>query len=152
LRGLEVLFSVDTTNAWLLQQVRQQRRWLEDNGCAVCLAERQTAGRGRRGRAWVSPFGSNLYFTMAQNFQGGALALEGLRLVVGVSVVEALAGLGIKGLGLKWPNDVFCQGSKVAGILLEMNGDVSGECQVVIGIGLNIRCEPSAMADVGQAW
>lgn len=152
LKALEVLFSVDSTNAWLLEQVRRQHSWLEAEGFAVCLAEMQQAGRGRRGRTWVSPLGHNLYFTMAQHFQGGALGLEGLSLVVGIAVVEALAGLGIRGLALKWPNDILCQGSKVAGILLEMNGDVSGECQVIIGVGLNIRCQVETMGAVEQAW
>src|SRR5690606_27766539 len=74
----------------------------------VCLAERQTGGRGRRGRHWISPFGRNLYLSLGWEFEGGAALLEGLSLAVGVGVCRALGG-AVPGLQLKWPNDILYQ-------------------------------------------
>lgn len=143
LATFDVFSEIDSTNSFLLSK----------NGSAeVCLAERQTAGRGRRGRQWVSPFAKNIYFSMSWVFSGGAQVLEGLSLAVGVKVVAALESLGLKGLQLKWPNDVLIDGKKVGGILLEMSGDVSGDCRVVVGIGLNLQMPQKASADIDQAW
>ena len=119
---------------------------------AVFIAEQQTAGRGRRGRTWISPFGCNLYMSCVWEFYQGAAALEGLSLATGVAVVRALAHLGVEGAGLKWPNDVLLNDAKVAGILLEMTGDPSGRCQVVLGVGVNHLMPDSAATDIDQAW
>ncbi|MGC1511277.1 bifunctional biotin--[acetyl-CoA-carboxylase] ligase/biotin operon repressor BirA [Ketobacter sp.] len=118
----------------------------------VCLAEQQTAGRGRRGREWVSPFGSNLYLSTVWEFYQGASQLEGLSLATGVAVAKALAGLGVDSLGLKWPNDILVSGAKLCGILLEMTGDPSGRCQVVLGVGVNHRLPRSAGQKIDQPW
>jgi len=143
LSSFDVFAEIDSTNSFLLSK----------NGSAeVCLAERQTSGRGRRGRQWVSPFAKNIYFSMSWVFAGGAQVLEGLSLAVGVKVVAALESLGLKGLQLKWPNDVLIDGKKVGGILLEMSGDVSGDCRVVVGIGLNLEMPTKASASIDQAW
>ncbi|MFK7828900.1 MAG: bifunctional biotin--[acetyl-CoA-carboxylase] ligase/biotin operon repressor BirA [Congregibacter sp.] len=146
LTDLSILRSVDSTNAEL------QRRSPLTQGATVCLAERQTAGRGRRGRAWVSPFGSSIYASTAWRFASGAAAFEGLSLVVGVLVCRALTELGIDGLALKWPNDVLRHGRKLAGILVEMSGDVSGPCTAVIGIGINVAMPTSAIDSIDQPW
>jgi BirA family biotin operon repressor/biotin-[acetyl-CoA-carboxylase] ligase len=116
----------------------------------VCTAEQQIAGRGRRGRTWVSPYASNLYASVIWEFAGGASALDGLSLAVGVAVVEALDKAGVNGARLKWPNDVLYNEHKLAGILLEMTGDASGPCQVVVGIGLNVNMPSSPGID--QPW
>ncbi|AFU99037.1 bifunctional biotin--[acetyl-CoA-carboxylase] ligase/biotin operon repressor BirA [Simiduia agarivorans] len=116
----------------------------------VWLAEQQTAGRGRRGRAWVSPFAANLYLSMGWHFFGGAAALSGLSLAVGVACARALASLGLTGLQLKWPNDLLVNGKKLGGILLEMTGDPAGECRVVVGVGLNVAMPPATAID--QPW
>ncbi len=116
------------------------------------VAEQQTAGRGRRGRQWVSPFGRNLYFSLVWRFEHGAAALEGLSLVVGLALKKALANMGIQGVGLKWPNDLLFGDAKLAGILLEMTGDASGECQVIIGIGLNVAMQPEQGGAIDQPW
>lgn len=105
----------------------------------VCVAERQTAGRGRRGRAWQSPFGANVYLSVRWPCTQGVAALEGLSLAVGVILAEVLTGLGLQGISLKWPNDMLCGGAKLGGILIEVGGDLHGECAVVIGIGLNVN-------------
>lgn len=118
----------------------------------VCLAEQQTAGRGRRGRNWVSPFGSNLYLSIVWEFFQGAAQLEGLSLATGVAVARALKGLGVPSVGLKWPNDLLVDGAKLSGILLEMTGDPAGRCQVVLGVGVNHRLPSMAAQEIDQSW
>jgi BirA family transcriptional regulator, biotin operon repressor / biotin---[acetyl-CoA-carboxylase] ligase len=118
----------------------------------LVLAEHQSQGRGRRGRTWVSPFGRNIYLSLVWSFQNGVAALEGLSLLVALAVVRALKRLGVHGLALKWPNDVLLDGSKLAGILLEIQGDMTGPCRVVIGIGLNVQMPRAAAAHIDQAF
>ncbi len=116
----------------------------------ACAAEQQSAGRGRRGRPWVSPYAQNLYFSLLWEFEGGAAALEGLSLAVGVAVARVLARQGLASVRLKWPNDVLADGGKLAGILLEMHGDAAGRCQVVVGVGLNVTMRTGEGID--QPW
>jgi BirA family biotin operon repressor/biotin-[acetyl-CoA-carboxylase] ligase len=147
LSALEILETVGSTNAEAMQRAEQ--------GAAaglVCTAEQQTAGRGRRGRQWVSPFASNLYLSLMWEFHQGAAALEGLSLAVGVAVARALGACGIGPVQLKWPNDVLFAGSKLGGILLEMTGDAAGACQVVVGVGLNVCMPQASAAAIDQAW
>lgn len=144
---LEILDSVDSTNAELMRRAGQ--------GYAagmVCTAEQQTAGRGRRGRQWVSPYASNLYLSLLWEFSQGAAALEGLSLAVGVAVARALRACAVPNVQLKWPNDVLYGGAKLGGILLEMTGDAAGNCQVVIGVGLNVAMPAAAAGAIDQAW
>ena len=152
LAGLELLPQVDSTNAHLLRRAQAGALEMAEGRCHVCLAESQTAGKGRRGRQWVSPFGHNLYLSLLRQYNSGATALDGLSLVVGLATVTAMADLGYRGLQLKWPNDVLLGGRKLAGILLEISGDISGLCHVVIGIGVNLKSAPEAMTDVDQPW
>lgn len=142
----DVLFTVGSTNAeaMRLAQVGTDRY--------VIIAEHQTQGRGRRGRVWVSPLGANIYLSMVVSFQMGIAALEGLSLAVALHVVRALELEGVKGLGVKWPNDILIEGRKLAGILLEVSGDLAGPCKVVIGLGLNIRMPMSANAQIDQPY
>jgi BirA family transcriptional regulator, biotin operon repressor / biotin---[acetyl-CoA-carboxylase] ligase len=119
--------------------------------CLV-IAEHQSAGRGRRGRQWVSPFGHNLYMSLMWTFQSGIAALEGLSLVCALAVKDALEGSGFQQIALKWPNDVLLDGRKLAGILLEVSGDVAGPCQVVMGIGINTRISAEAGAMIDQPY
>jgi BirA family biotin operon repressor/biotin-[acetyl-CoA-carboxylase] ligase len=147
LSRLDILDSVDSTNA---EAMRQAERGASSG--LVCTAEQQTAGRGRRGRHWVSPYASNLYVSLLWEFSQGAAALEGLSLAAGVAVARALRGAGVAGVQLKWPNDVLCGGAKLGGILLEMTGDAAGSCRVVIGVGLNVAMPPAAAAAIDQAW
>lgn len=149
LKGIHVAEELDSTNTWL----KEQADYLRDR--QVCLAERQTAGRGRRGRHWVSPFGCNLYLSLAWGFEGGIKALEGLSLAVAVAVCRALEPGAPRGtITLKWPNDIFYRGGKIGGILVEMMGDPSGECQAVIGVGLNCGMGEHAKAAnaIDQPW
>ncbi|MES2627319.1 MAG: bifunctional biotin--[acetyl-CoA-carboxylase] ligase/biotin operon repressor BirA [Pseudomonadota bacterium] len=152
LSELEVLGCVDSTNSHTLRRIQSGTLNLSLGQSYLCVAEMQTAGKGRRGRQWVSPFGHNLYLSMVQVYEGGASELEGLSLVVGLALVGALHASGFSGLGLKWPNDVLWQGKKLAGILIEINGDFAGSCQVVIGLGLNLKQNETAMQEVSQPW
>ena len=116
----------------------------------VVLAERQTAGRGRRGRQWVSPFAENLYYSLLLRVDGGMRQLEGLSLIVGLAVMRTLQAFGLSGVGLKWPNDVLVNGKKITGILLELVGDPADVCHVVLGIGINVNMQMND--DIDQLW
>lgn len=138
---LEVLDTVDSTNSYLL-------RGAKTGGASgwVCLAEQQTAGRGRGARAWVSPWGANIYCSILWHFVASEVDVAGLSLAIAVIVARALKCYGVStGIELKWPNDVLFAGRKLAGILLERLPDVDGRCRVVIGIGLNV-CLPADQA------
>ena len=115
-------------------------------GGSVIAAEWQTEGRGRRGRVWHATPGASLTFSLLWRFQQGAAALSGLSLAVGVAVARTLARLGVEGVGLKWPNDVMWHGCKLAGMLIEMQGEVTGPSAAVIGLGMNCRL-PDALRD-----
>ncbi len=147
MQELLILPRIDSTNAELLRRAETGVR-----SGVVCTAEQQTAGRGRRGRQWVSPFAANLYVSALWEFQQGAAALEGLSLAVGVAVARALEGCGVPGATLKWPNDVLYAGAKLGGVLIEMTGDAAGPCQVVVGVGLNVAMPSTAGAQIDQSW
>lgn len=147
LRQISVNAVIDSTNASALQGIQQGV-----THAALYLAEQQTAGRGRRGRTWISPFASNIYLSLVWQFTGGASVLGGLSLAVGVAVCRSLRGLGVSEVGLKWPNDIVTDGKKLGGILLEMQGDAAGDCQVVIGIGINVAMGLEASQHIDQPW
>ena len=144
---LEIHDQLDSTNSYLIERAR-----LNAPSGSVCLAEFQTAGRGRRGRHWVSPFGSNIYLSVLWRFQNGPAAISGLSLAIGVSVVRALKQLNIDGIGLKWPNDIYWQGQKLGGILVEVSGESNGPCAAVAGLGLNLYLPETQAAVITQAW
>jgi BirA family biotin operon repressor/biotin-[acetyl-CoA-carboxylase] ligase len=116
-----------------------------------CLAEAQSAGRGRRGRTWVSPYASSLYFSMLWRFSSGYQAMAGLSLMVGVIVNETLLEIGVGQCQLKWPNDIYVNNQKLAGILIEVEGQVGASASAIIGIGVNIRL-PSNVKGIDQAF
>lgn len=134
---------IDSTNAQALKLLAN------NTGPLLVLAEQQTAGRGRRGRQWQSPYGCNLYMSLLWPIND-ARRLEGLSLLVGLAVHRAFARLGFKG-ALKWPNDLLANDRKLGGILLELTGDPSDHCQVVIGIGININMLGDNSA-IDQPW
>ena len=148
LAEIRIFQQLDSTNGWLLGQLHSGVSTGQ-----VVLAEQQTQGRGRRGRQWVSPLGCNLYMSVLWRFSQGAAQLEGLSLAAGVAAIQALSGLGVAGIGLKWPNDLVTpEGAKFGGILLEMSGDPAGECQVVLGIGINHKMSIQAGGGIDQQW
>ncbi len=143
---LELIPIIDSTNQYLLNQIGQL-----PSG-AVCLAEYQQAGRGRRGRQWQSPFGSNLYLSTYWRLEAGMAAAMGLSLVVGVAIAEALQQLGAPDIRVKWPNDLYYHDQKLAGILVEMTGQAGAAAHLVIGLGLNIAMPTVATNMIDQAW
>ncbi len=144
-RDIDVHWQIDSTNAELLRATNAG-----DSSPRVCLAETQSAGRGRLGRSWQSPLGANLYFSLRWPFEQGMGTLAGLSLVVGVATVAALADCGIAGIGLKWPNDVIARKRKLAGILVELGGEFLGPCHAVIGIGINLRLADAELGLIDQ--
>jgi len=142
---LSILTAIDSTNAFLM---RQQ----PETGITACLAEYQTAGRGRRGRQWVSPFAGNIYLSLRISNNSGLGAFEGISLAVGVAVVRALNGMGVDDVKLKWPNDILWSGKKLGGILIEVVGDPSGVCHLVVGLGLNLQTKKSMLQSIDQPW
>jgi BirA family biotin operon repressor/biotin-[acetyl-CoA-carboxylase] ligase len=118
----------------------------------VCFAEQQTNGRGRRGREWVSPYGSNLYLSILWNYPLAPADLSGLSLAAGIAVARSLEVFGIQGVGLKWPNDLLWENRKLAGLLLEVSGEYSGPSRVVLGLGLNTRLHEHQGAEIDQPW
>ncbi|RLV59450.1 bifunctional biotin--[acetyl-CoA-carboxylase] ligase/biotin operon repressor BirA [Parashewanella curva] len=137
---------IDSTNSFMMKHAN------ELNSGDICIAEHQSAGRGRRGRNWVSPYGSHFYGSVFWNFPQGMAQAMGLSLVVGCSLVTALEALGVSGLAVKWPNDVYLNGKKLAGILVEMSGQADGECQIVIGVGVNFVMPSNSGEQIDQPW
>jgi BirA family biotin operon repressor/biotin-[acetyl-CoA-carboxylase] ligase len=136
---------IDSTNQYLLDRVQDLASG------TVCVAEYQSKGRGRRGRQWISPFGANLYLSMYWRLDAGMAAAMGLSLVIGVAVVEALESLGIDGVKLKWPNDLYYQDKKLAGILVELSGQSGGAAHLVIGMGMNLMMRQED-TQIDQPW
>lgn len=116
------------------------------------LAEHQSGGRGRHGRSWHSPFGANLYLSLAWTFPQWPPALTALPLATGVATAEALAPLGLPELRLKWPNDLWHRDAKLGGILIEQRAEAGGPCRVVIGLGLNVAMRSATSAAISQPW
>jgi BirA family transcriptional regulator, biotin operon repressor / biotin---[acetyl-CoA-carboxylase] ligase len=145
LGALEVHWELDSTSSELHRRLPESAPDL-----TVVLAETQTAGRGRRGRNWLSPPGLNLYLSVLKRFEQGFAGLAGLSLAIGVIVLRALDDIGVPTAGLKWPNDVLAGDAKLAGILVELSGEYHGPCAAVIGVGLNLRLPEALREQAGQ--
>lgn len=143
---LDILDCATSSNALLMQRASQGAI-----SGSVLAVEWQTRGRGRLGRAWHSGLGNALTFSLLWRFEKGLSALSGLSLGVGVAVVRALQELGVSAVSLKWPNDVLLPEGKLAGILLEAQGDMLGPSAVVIGIGLNLSVPLAAREQIDQS-
>jgi BirA family biotin operon repressor/biotin-[acetyl-CoA-carboxylase] ligase len=143
LRSLDLLFEVDSTNTRLLA------KGPPPHGCAdVVLSELQHAGRGRRGRHWIAPFGASIALSMSWSFTDASRASPALSLCVGVAIARALERAGASGTGLKWPNDIWFDDRKMGGILIEVRAEASGPAHVVVGVGLNVRLTPGMRAQI----
>jgi len=143
LRGLELLFEVDSTNTRLLAAAAPPVGRAD-----ACLSELQHAGRGRRGRRWIAPFGAGVALSVAWTFNGGAGRLAALSLAVGVAVARALARAGARGVALKWPNDIWFEDRKLGGVLVELRAEGGGPAHVVIGVGINVNLDPQARREL----
>ncbi|MDB5800815.1 MAG: biotin/acetyl-CoA-carboxylase ligase [Rhodocyclales bacterium] len=140
------LRSCDSTNTQLLTRAERG-----SGAGTVLVADKQTAGRGRRGRQWHSAPNSSLTFSVLWRFTREQ-RLEGLSLGVGIAIVRALAGFGISELSLKWPNDIWLRGRKLGGVLVEVVHGTHGDMATVIGIGLNLQRHADWDETLGQAY
>ncbi|ARJ42124.1 biotin--[acetyl-CoA-carboxylase] synthetase [Pantoea alhagi] len=145
-QGLAVIPVIDSTNQYLLERMGSLQ-----TGDA-CVAEYQQAGRGRRGRQWFSPFGANLYLSMYWRLEQGPAAAMGLSLVIGIVIAEVLQRLGAEGVRVKWPNDLYLNDRKLAGILVEMIGKTGDAAQIVFGAGINLKMRTPDATVVNQGW
>lgn len=144
--SVSVLPVIDSTNQYLLDRLPNL-----SSGDA-CIAEYQQAGRGRRGRKWFSPFGANLYLSMYWRLEQGPAAAIGLSLVIGIVMAEVLHELGADRVRVKWPNDLYLQDRKLAGILVELTGKTGDAAQIVIGAGINLAMRRVEKDVVNQGW
>lgn len=144
--SVAVLPVIDSTNQYLLDRIETLQ-----SGDA-CIAEYQQAGRGRRGRQWFSPFGANLYLSMFWRLEQGPAAAVGLSLVIGIVMAEVLRGLGAENVRVKWPNDLYLNDRKLAGILVELTGKTGDAAQIVIGAGINLAMRNVATDVINQSW
>jgi BirA family biotin operon repressor/biotin-[acetyl-CoA-carboxylase] ligase len=139
----------DSTNSQLMKRLQDGQTISKG---AVLVAEAQTTGRGRRGNSWYSPFGANLYFSMYWQLDQGIQAAMGLSLVIGIAVAEVLEAQFNLPVRLKWPNDIYLADKKLAGILIELAGQSHAQCDLVIGLGLNLKMPQQADQQISQAW
>ncbi len=144
--SVEVFDSVDSTNAAAARAAAQH------SGAGLWLADQQTAGRGRRGKTWVSPAGSNLYMSLLWWTQADVAALGGASLAVGVAVADTLQALGLDSVRLKWPNDILVEHAKLGGILVEILQTGQKETALVIGVGLNLFMPAEQARLIDQSW
>jgi len=143
LRTLDLMFEVDSTNSRLLGNAPPPLGLAD-----ACLTELQHAGRGRRGRRWIAPFGASVALSLAWTFSDGAGALAALSLGVGVAVARALERAGARGVTLKWPNDIWLRDRKLGGVLIELRAEASGPAHVVIGVGVNVDLPAAARREI----
>jgi BirA family biotin operon repressor/biotin-[acetyl-CoA-carboxylase] ligase len=143
LRSLELTFEVDSTNTRLLANAPPPLGLAD-----ACLTELQHAGRGRRGRRWIAPFGAGVALSVAWTFSDGAGTLAALSLGVGVAVARALARAGAQGVTLKWPNDIWLHDRKMGGVLIELRAEASGPAHVVIGVGINVDLPAASRREI----
>ena len=156
---VEVHPIIDSTNSYLMRNLSNHQ--LVDNNVAdnngleqgqVCLAEYQSDGRGRRGRQWISPFGRHLYLSLYWQLEQGLTGAIGLSLVTALAVSDAIKELVGIDVQLKWPNDIYLDGVKLAGVLIELEGQISGPSDSVIGIGLNLCMPKQSASKIDQPW
>ncbi|ATA25719.1 biotin--[acetyl-CoA-carboxylase] synthetase [Brenneria goodwinii] len=144
--GVTVLPVVDSTNQYILDRLNSL-----SSGDA-CIAEYQHSGRGRRGRQWFSPFGANLYLSLYWRLEQGPAAAIGVSLVIGIVMSEVLHKLGAEDVRVKWPNDLYLNDRKLAGILVELTGKTGDAAHLVIGVGINLRMREPADNVINQGW
>jgi BirA family transcriptional regulator, biotin operon repressor / biotin---[acetyl-CoA-carboxylase] ligase len=142
---IDAVWTVDSTNSALL--ARQNSPF---GACDVFLAEYQTAGRGRRGRAWLAPPGGSICLSLGWTFREVPQEIGALGLAVGVCALRALREFGVEKATLKWPNDLLLEGRKLGGILIELRAESAGPANVVIGIGLNVALGAALLERIGE--
>lgn len=160
--SLEVLDSADSTNTHALASLQHYLggRSAEISSTpagvskfTVVIAEHQRAGRGRRGRSWISPYAANINLSLGVRVYRAMNALSGLSLAIGMAIVKVLRRHGFREAGLKWPNDVLVEGRKLAGVLVDAQGEMDGPVDLCVGVGLNVHMQASEVeGKIGQPW
>ena len=145
--ALEIHRVTQSTNDVVMQRLAERQ-----STTILCAAEMQTAGKGRRGRRWVSPFGRNIYLTYGRVIGRPLSELGGLSLVVGMQVVDVLRSMGLERVGLKWPNDIVLDGGKLGGILIELRASSARGISIVAGVGLNLSLKSGEASSIDQPW
>ena len=144
--GLEIQTVIDSTNQYLLERINDPAFHRH-----VTLAEFQTAGRGRRGNRWISPFAAGITMSMVWHFDVPPEPVAGISLGAGVAIMWVLQKLGVRNAGLKWPNDIYIADRKLGGTLVEIQAEAEGPFNAVIGIGINYSF-PVIEPDIEQPW
>nr|WP_240902052.1 biotin--[acetyl-CoA-carboxylase] ligase [Wenzhouxiangella sp. XN24] len=142
---LEVVAEIDSTNARVLAG------GLPLGTLAACLAEYQSAGRGRRGRRWLAPPASGICLSVGGRMAAAPADFAALPAAVGVACATALEALGVAGVRLKWPNDLLLDDAKLGGVLIELRGEAQGPATLAVGLGLNLRLGTAARAAIVSA-
>jgi len=147
--NVEIFDVIESTNSYLMEKASS-----DHPHASVAATHIQTKGRGRRGRSWQSALGESLTFSLLWRFNGGASTLSGLSLAVGIALIRSFHRFGVIGAQLKWPNDVLIQDQsqykKLAGILIELQGDMEGQSSAVIGIGINLKLSKKSLSHIDQ--
>jgi BirA family biotin operon repressor/biotin-[acetyl-CoA-carboxylase] ligase len=138
LGSLEVFAEIDSTNSYLMTQAPPQ-----PGRFRVALAENQTAGKGRMGRRWESPPLSGICLSLSYTFSRRRNGMSCLALAVGVGLAMLLEDIGVRGIGLKWPNDLIVHNAKLGGILTELRSATTERVTVVVGLGINVDLSQS---------
>ncbi len=143
---VRILDSVDSTNTALMKAAAAGAA-----DSTVFCAEHQQSGKGRRGRQWHAVLGGSLTFSVLWRFENGLQSLAGLSLAAGLAIARAVNRHSRYPARLKWPNDVLVDYRKLAGILVEVQGDLNGAAVAVVGVGLNCRLRAAQRDAVDQA-
>ncbi len=147
LTQFQIMHELGSTNDYMATQE------LPKAGCfSVAMAEMQTSGKGRRGRHWESPYAANIYMSVLWPLQKSMSEVGALSPLLSIGILQSLKALGMSGLGLKWPNDIYCHNKKLAGLLIQCSGEVSGTSKMIIGIGVNVYMSQQESVNIDQDW
>ncbi|MEM8845342.1 MAG: biotin--[acetyl-CoA-carboxylase] ligase [Pseudomonadota bacterium] len=119
---------------------------------SAVVAEKQSAGKGRRGREWVSPFAANLYLSLVWPLEKPLQTTSVLSPSIAIAIAQMINKIGVKNVGVKWPNDISCDNKKLAGILIECSGELNGQCKMIVGAGLNVYMSRYQSINIDQSW
>ena len=144
---LPFFLSLDSTN----QHLKTTKAELLNN-VRICLAEHQTNGRGRQSKQWISPLASNIYLSLHINLKIPVNKIGGISLIVGISIINGLNILGLTSAKIKWPNDIYWNEKKLAGILIESTKIQDDDIELIIGIGININMPDASGENIDQPW
>ncbi len=142
-----VLEEVDSTSSEVSRKLKE-----EPGSVVLCVADKQTAGRGRAGRLWHSPLSGNIYLSLSWTYTELEKGFNGLSLAIGVAIKKTLETFGYLDLKLKWPNDVIVRGSKLGGVLVEIIGDINSSFSVIIGVGINVNMSREEGSVIDRSW